>query len=75
MGDIGGGMGGPRFRAVGRSCLPSDLCAPVLAGSAQLELVVDIDVFESSVQSQHGWIPERGDFKVLWRGQIRANFP
>jgi hypothetical protein len=57
----------------GMSFLPPDVSARVRAGK-DAELILHIEVFETSVQPQHLWMPERGDFKVLWRGQRRYKF-
>lgn len=74
MGYESRGMGGTGWGGPGRFLLSPDISAPILSG-ARMELVLDIEVFESSVQSRHLWMPERGDFKILWKDQIRASFP
>ncbi len=38
------------------------------------ELILSMDIFETSVQPGHMWMPERGDFRVLWQGQARYTF-
>ncbi len=38
------------------------------------ELVLHMEVFEASTQPKHAWEPERGEFKVLWTGEIRYKF-
>jgi hypothetical protein len=68
------GMGGTGWRGTGRSLLPPDISAPILSG-AGMDLVLDIEVFESSVQPRHLWAPEHGDFRILWKDEIRASFP
>ncbi|HYV51156.1 MAG TPA: hypothetical protein VE910_04575, partial [Dongiaceae bacterium] len=35
------------------------------------QLVLDLEIFESSSQPQHMWQPEKGDLRVLWTGQLR----
>jgi hypothetical protein len=57
----------------GMSFLPPDVSAQVHAGK-DAELILHMEVFETSVQPQHMWMPEQGDFKILWRGQTRYKF-
>jgi hypothetical protein len=65
---LGGTAGNPG------SFLPPDVSARIRAGK-DAELILHMEVFETSVQSQHSWMPEQGDFKILWSGQTRYKFP
>ena len=56
--------------ASGKSYLHPDVSSQLLA-ARDSELVLHMEVFETSEQPKHGWAPERGDFKVLWTGQVR----
>jgi len=57
----------------GMSFLPPDISARAQAAK-DAELVLHMEVFETSVQPRHMWMPEQGDFKILWRGQARYRF-
>jgi hypothetical protein len=57
----------------GMSFLPPDISARVKAGK-NAELILHMEVFETSVQPGHMWMPEQGDFKVLWHGQTGYKF-
>ena len=56
--------------ASGKSYLHPDVSSQLLA-ARDAELVLHMEVFETSEQPKHAWNPEGGDFKVLWAGQIR----
>lgn len=60
-------------RGAHRLMLPPDLSARAFTGEA-LEIVVTLELFESSVQPQHLWNPEYGDCKVLWRVELRSTY-
>ncbi len=66
---LGGTAGNP-----GTSFLPPDVSARIRAAK-DAELILHLEVFETSVQPRHMWMPEQGDFKILWRGQTRYKFP
>ncbi|MCI0453178.1 MAG: hypothetical protein L0Z51_12475 [Candidatus Latescibacteria bacterium] len=42
-----------------------------LSAATDSELILHMEVFEASNQPKHAWMPERGEFRVLWTGQIR----
>jgi hypothetical protein len=58
----------------GMSYLAPELANRVLAGE-KLKLVVNMEVFETSMPTQHFWSPESGDYRVLWRGLIEGTLP
>jgi hypothetical protein len=42
----------------------------LLRSDKEARLVVDVELFETSVPTRHMWMPRRGDYKVLWRGRM-----
>lgn len=55
------------------SFLPPDVSERVKTGK-DAELILHMEVFETSVQPGHVWMPESGDFRILWSGQARYKF-
>jgi hypothetical protein len=73
-----GSGGGPAYGCLhlyqGRSSLGGhcpELYARVQAGE-KMKLVIEVRLFETSVPSQHMWMPERGDYRVLWTESLEA---
>lgn len=58
----------------GWSFLPPEVSSRI-ESAKRAELVVHMEVFESSIQPGHGWMPERGVFQVLWQGKATYVFP
>lgn len=56
------------FSPTAHQYLPDTVAGRALSGEP-LQVTVDIEIFESSVPPQHLWRPERGDYRVLWRGE------
>jgi hypothetical protein len=70
-----GGLAGRTWKSGGTATmLPPDISRRAFAG-ALLDLTIDIEVFQSSVPGQHLWMPERGDFRILWRDEVRGTYP
>ncbi|RPH64748.1 MAG: hypothetical protein EHM89_00930 [Acidobacteria bacterium] len=61
---------GSGFLDLGDSFLHPDVSSQLLAATDS-ELVLHLEIFETSNQPKHLWMPEQGDFKVLWSGQVR----
>jgi hypothetical protein len=68
------GTGGIEFSLSERHFLPPELSRRILDGQP-LELIIAIEIFESSVQPRHLWQPQRGDYSVLWKGEVRGTYP
>jgi hypothetical protein len=68
------GEGGMPWSTYGMHYFPRDISLRIRSGE-ELCLAVDLAVFESSVQSRHSWMPERGDFKILWSRKLDQKFP
>ena len=68
------GQGGTTWSTSGTAfMLPPEISKRVFTG-AGLELVIAFEVFETSAPAGHDWLPEAGDFKVLWRGEIGGSY-
>ena len=46
-----------------------------LAAGERLTIRDDIVIFETSEPPGHLWMPERGDYRVLWQGRIEGGLP
>jgi len=57
----------------GWSFLPPDVSARIQSAK-RAQLILYMEVFESSIQPGHMWMPERGVFQVLWQGQASYLF-
>jgi hypothetical protein len=42
----------------------------LLRSDKEARLMVDVELFETSVPTRHMWMPRRGDYKVLWHGRM-----
>jgi hypothetical protein len=67
------GWGGTNFSSGGAS--PAGPWCESASRAGVLRIVAYVELFETSVPVRHGWWPERGDFKVLWSGEIEGSWP
>jgi len=68
------GEGGSRWPMDGMSYFHRDISSRIRDGE-ELVVTADLEIFESSVPPRHFWMPESGDFKILWSNQITGRYP
>jgi hypothetical protein len=72
---ISKGQGGFPFRTGGKSAVGGREFIQWVADGARPRLHWDLVVFETSVAPGHGWMPEGGDYRVLYECAIEQDWP